>query len=174
MPRFWFFIGVFVVVVVVLLVCLFFTAESILTKWSLTSNCHLSQNTFIQHSWRNKMYFYSVAMHASFSSSSSFLFSSALASKINNFFPPFAWTLLSDYLCWLRIILGGMEVGKMLSVLSVREGKYNTNIWQCADMDPRSRLVKLNLLFFLAGDGLTQLELLMEEPEELLLCCTRM
>lgn len=83
-----FFIGVFVVVVVVLLVCLFFTAESILTKWSLNSNCHLSQNTFIQHSWRNKMYFYSVAMHASFSSSSSsFLFSSALASKINNFSP---------------------------------------------------------------------------------------
>lgn len=41
-------------------------------------------------------------------------------------------------------------------------------------MDPRSRLVKLNLLFFSAGDGLTQLELLMEEPEELLLCCTRM
>lgn len=65
-------------------------------------------------------------MHASFSSS--FLFSSALASKINNFFPHLPEPLLSDYLCWLRIILGGMEVGKMLPVLSVREGKYNTNI----------------------------------------------
>lgn len=41
-------------------------------------------------------------------------------------------------------------------------------------MDPHSRLVKLNLLFFSAADGLTQPELLMEKPEELLLCSAKM
>lgn len=52
---------------------------------------------------------------------------SVLGSKIKDVFP-ICLNLFPHTICWFRITPRGIEVGKMLPVLSAREGKFNTNI----------------------------------------------